>query len=142
VAALKTRRLGRTDLMVTELGLGAMDTPESSEGAATVEAAIEDGITFVDTARDYAGSEFLLGQIIRAHGSAPFHVASKTFSHNIDGSQRDVDKSLSTLGIESLPLYQLHDVRTMAAWVEVAGEDGALEASRSPSTEGSSSTSA
>jgi uncharacterized protein len=127
VAALKTRRLGRTDLMVTELGLGAMDTPESSEGAATVEAAIEDGITFVDTARDYAGSEFLLGQIIRAHGSAPFHVASKTFSHNIDGSQRDVDKSLSTLGIESLPLYQLHDVRTMAAWVEVAGEDGALE---------------
>lgn len=127
MAELRRRRLGRTGLMVTELGLGAMDTPESPEGAATLEAAIEGGITFVDTARDYAGSEFLLGQVIRAHGAAPFHVASKTFSHSIDGSQRDVDKSLSTLGVERLPLYQLHDVRTMDVWAEVTGDEGALE---------------
>ena len=34
---LRTRRLGRTELMVTELGLGAMDTPHSPEAAAAIE---------------------------------------------------------------------------------------------------------
>ncbi|MFN8638976.1 MAG: aldo/keto reductase [Dehalococcoidia bacterium] len=125
--ALRRRRLGRTELIVTELGLGAMDTPGSPEADATIRAAIGAGIDFVDTAREYTGSEFLLGQAIREAGHAPFRVASKTFSHNVNGSQRDVDRSLAVLGVERIDLYQLHDIRTPAAWAEVMGEDGALE---------------
>jgi uncharacterized protein len=124
---LKKRRLGKTGLMVAELGLGAMDTPQSPEGAATLEAALDLGIDFVDTARDYEGSEFLIGQVVRARGRKDFHLATKTFSHTVDGSQRDVDKSLSMLGVERIDLYQLHDVRTMDAWHEVMGEGGAFE---------------
>jgi aryl-alcohol dehydrogenase-like predicted oxidoreductase len=124
---LKRRRLGRTGLLVTELGLGAMDTPQSSEGLATLTAAVDAGIDFVDSARDYEGSEYLIGQLVRERGGAPFHIASKTFSHTIDGSQRDVDRSLSYLGVERIALYQLHDISSMAAWHEVMGEDGALE---------------
>ncbi len=127
MAGLKQRRLGRTELMVTELGLGAMDTPTSSEGQATLDAAVEAGITFVDTAREYAGSEFLVGQVVRARGAKPFHIGTKTFSHGIDGSQRDVDRSLSMLGVERIDLYQLHDISTPAAWNEAMDEDkGAL----------------
>lgn len=113
--------------MVTELGLGAMDTPQSSEADATIRATIEAGIDFVDTAREYAGSEFLLGQAVREVGRAPFHIATKTFSHSVNGSQRDVDRSLSMLGLERIDLYQLHDISTPEAWAEVMGEDGALE---------------
>lgn len=113
--------------MVTELGLGAMDTPTSSEGGATIEAAIEAGINFVDTAREYAGSEFLIGQSVRARGVKPFHVASKTFSRTLDGSQRDVDRSLSMLGVERIDLYQLHDISRPEAWAEAMDEEtGAL----------------
>ena len=118
--------------MVTELGLGAMDTPTSSEGAATLAAAEDAGINFVDTARDYAGSEFLIGQHIRERqlaqaGPTGFLLASKTFSHNVNGSQRDVDRSLATLGVERIPLYQLHDISTQEAWTEARDEDeGAL----------------
>ncbi|MGE0229198.1 MAG: aldo/keto reductase [Dehalococcoidia bacterium] len=127
MAGLRLRRLGRTGLMVTELGLGAMDTPTSSEGQATVEAAVEAGITFVDTAREYAGSEYLLGQVVRARGSKPYHHATTTFSHNIYGSQRDVARSRSMLGVDRIDLYQLHDITTRAAWDEVMDEDnGAL----------------
>lgn len=127
MTALRTRRLGRSGLMVTELGLGAMDTPTSSEADATIEAAIAAGINFIDCAREYAGSEFLLGQAVRAREAKPFHVGTKTFSHNIDGSQRDVDRSLSMLGVASVDLYQLHDVTTPEAWAEVMDEDnGAL----------------
>ncbi|MBX7110819.1 MAG: aldo/keto reductase [Dehalococcoidia bacterium] len=127
MTGLRLRRLGRTHLMVTELGLGAMDTSTSSEGQATVEAAVDAGINFVDSAREYAGSEFLLGQVVRARGAKPFHIGTKTFSHNIDGSQRDVDRSLSMLGVDRIDLYQLHDISTQAAWDEARDEDtGAL----------------
>lgn len=123
---LEKRRLGRTELMVTALGLGAMDTPQSEEGPATLNTALESGINFVDTAREYAGSEFLIGQTIRDRGDKDFCVATKTFSHTIDGCQRDVDRSLSILGVDRIDLYQLHDISTMAAWDEVMGANGAL----------------
>ena len=112
--------------MVTELGLGAMDTPQSPEGPATLDAALDAGIDLIDTARDYAGSEFMIGQAIRARGSGGLHVTSKTFSHTLDGSQRDVDRSLSILGLERIGLYQLHDISTLEAWDEVMREEGAL----------------
>jgi aryl-alcohol dehydrogenase-like predicted oxidoreductase len=127
VTDLQTRRLGRTGLHVVAVGLGAMDTPGSEEAAATVHAAIDGGVNFIDTAREYAGSEYLLGQVIRERGRLDFHVATKTFSHTADGAQRDVDRSLSMLGVEAVDLYQLHDVSTPEAWAEVMDEDrGAL----------------
>lgn len=42
--------------MVTELGLGAMDTPQVPEGQETLRLALKLGINFVDTAREYHGS--------------------------------------------------------------------------------------
>ena len=127
---LRKRPLGTTGLHVAELGLGAMDTPESPEGAQTLNAALDLGIEFIDTARGYAGSEFLIGQVLRERGGADCCLASKTFSHSIHGSQRDVDRSLSTLGVPRIDLYQLHDIRTIDVWREVMGEDGALEGLR------------
>jgi aryl-alcohol dehydrogenase-like predicted oxidoreductase len=127
VTGLKTRTLGKSGLEVTELGMGAMDTPESPEGGATIEATIDAGINFIDTARDYAGSEFLIGQVVRARGEKQFQIATKTFSHNADGAQRDVDRSLSMLGVERVDLYQLHDISSPEAWARVMEEGGALE---------------
>ena len=124
---LQTRRLGRTGIEVVAVGLGAMDTPQSPEAAATVHAAIDFGVNFIDTAREYAGSEYLLGQVIRERGGLDFHVATKTFSQTADGAQRDVDRSLGVLGVESIDLYQLHDVSSLDAWERVMQpEDGAL----------------
>lgn len=127
MATLRQRRLGRTGLMTTELGLGAMDTPTSDQGAETLEAAIDAGIGFVDTARDYAGSEHLIGEVIRRRGSAPFLIASKTFSRTASGAQYAVDDSLRVLGVRKVDVYQLHDVSTEDAWNEAMGPDGALE---------------
>ncbi len=124
---LQMRRLGRTGLEVVAIGLGAMDTPHSPEATATVHAAIDAGMNFIDTARDYAGSEYLLGQVIRERGRLDFHVATKTFARSADGAQRDVDRSLSVLGVEVIDLYQLHDISTPDAWERSIDEDsGAL----------------
>ena len=129
MAEVRRRRLGRTGLTVTELGLGAMDTPHSEASHATIEAALDGGINFIDTARDYEGSEFLLGEVIRARGGLPegVYLESKTFSHTAAGAQRDIDRGLSFLGVDQIAVYQLHDISTQEAWDEVRGEEGALD---------------
>ncbi len=124
---LKKRRLGRSGLMVTELGLGAMDTPQSAEGADTLNTALDLGVNFIDTAREYQGSEYLIGQVIRDRGAKDFFVGTKTFQQTSDGCQHDVDRSLRMLGVDSIDLYQLHDVSSQDAWERVMGEGGALE---------------
>ena len=127
MVGIKRRRLGKSGLMVSELGLGAMDTPTSVEGPATLARAAEMGITFIDTAREYAGSEFLLGQHVREHGVGGLQLATKSFRRTANGIQAEVDRSLSVLGVERVDLYQLHDVTTPEAWSEVMREDdGAL----------------
>jgi aryl-alcohol dehydrogenase-like predicted oxidoreductase len=126
MAGLNHRPLGRTGLVVAELGLGAMDTPHSPEAVQTVTTALDLGIDFIDTAREYEGSEHLLGEVIRQRGGKDFVVASKTFSHSISGSQYDIDRSLKVLGVDRIDLYQLHDISTSQSWDEVMREDGAL----------------
>jgi uncharacterized protein len=124
---LKQRLLGRTGLMVGELGLGAMDTPHSPEAVGTVSTALDAGINFIDTARGYEGSEHLLGQVVREMGSKRFMVASKTFRRTADGAQYDVDDSLRVLGVDAIDLYQLHDISTSEAWEESMADGGALD---------------
>tara|TARA_Y100000588_G_scaffold392462_1_gene504533 strand:+ start:1341 stop:2120 length:780 start_codon:yes stop_codon:yes gene_type:complete len=114
--------------MVSELGLGAMDTPTSDRGSDALQSAIDSGITFIDTAREYAGSEMLIGQVLREMQIPPnLCLASKTFSRTANGSQYDIDRSLKTLGCDCISLYQLHDVSTLEAWEAVMNAGGALE---------------
>ncbi|GEM_PF-1132322 len=123
---LHKRRLGKTNLQVTELGLGAMDTPQSTEGEATLHLALDLGINYIDTARIYQGSEYLIGQVIAARRRKDFYVASKTINRTRDGSQYDVDRSLRLLGVERIDVYQLDDVLP-DDWDKTMQEGGALE---------------
>ena len=113
--------------MVTELGLGAMDTPQVEEGADTLQTALDLGINFIDTAREYQGSEYLIGQARHTRPAKDFFIATKTFQLTRDGSQHDVDRSLRMLGADAIDLYQLHDVSSQSAWEQVMQPGGALE---------------
>ena len=123
---LRKRRLGITGLMVSELGFGAMNIPDVAEGEETLRRALDLGINFIDTARAYRGSEYLIGRVIEKRERDSFIVASKTPSRSRDGALNDIDKSLKNLGVDRIDLYQLHDV-SLADWDRVTSEDGALE---------------
>ena len=62
IRSIRKRKLGNTDLLVTELGFGAMDTPFSPDANTTLHCALDQGINFIDTARIYQNSEYLLGK--------------------------------------------------------------------------------
>ena len=120
------RRLGRTNLQVTELGFGAMDTPQVPEGKDALLSAINLGVNFIDTARIYDGSEFLIGQILPSFNRDDLIIASKTINRTRDGAQHDVDRSLSLMNLNRIDLYQLDDV-AMQDWDLILQENGALE---------------
>jgi len=128
VKEIKKRRLGRTNLMVTELGFGAMNIPEVREGEKTLERALDLGVNFIDTARAYPNSEYIIGQVMRARADqrSTLYVATKTLNRTRDGALRDIDRSLQHLCLEKIALYQLHDV-SREDWYWVMSQGGALQ---------------
>ena len=84
--SLQKKTLGRTGLEVTQLGFGAMEIrgnriwggrPCTDEQAETIlNAVVDSGINFIDTANDYGKSEMYMGQYIAKRRDA-FFVATK-----------------------------------------------------------------
>lgn len=119
------RPLGRTGLRVSEIGFGAASwwgKPQFSEAAATrlVHAALDGGVSFFDTGASYSGghAEPRLGRALRGRDVSSLVIASKagTFaagrSIGRDFSPAAIvasaESSLRNLGLDVLPLLQLH----------------------------------
>lgn len=125
---LTRRRLGDTGLVVTPLCVGAAslggmpeefgyDTP-AELGVATVRAALDSGINFLDTANIYGNgeSELRIGTALTEIGGLPggFVVATKVdrdASGDFSGGRvrRSAEESLHRLGVDHVPLLHLHD---------------------------------
>lgn len=119
---MKKRRLGETDLYVSELGLGCMSFPDDpKEVRDIVDAALYAGINFFDTADLYDGgrNEQLLGDALKGRRSEAIIATKvgnemtpdgKTWSWNPTKSyiKKAVKGSIQRLGIDYIDLYQLH----------------------------------
>ena len=77
---MRRRKLGRTGLEVSELGMGGAWITERAaaraDGIAAVRRALELGINYVDTAPSYADSEEVLGQALDGVAQ-PFILSTK-----------------------------------------------------------------
>jgi aryl-alcohol dehydrogenase-like predicted oxidoreductase len=118
---MKQRRLGRSGLTVSRLGLGTMtwgrDT-EADDASAQLAAFVDAGGTLVDTADVYSegDSELVLGRLLReVVPRDDLVVATKaviTPDGRYDASRRHLlgalDASLGRLGLGHVDLWQLH----------------------------------
>ena len=85
MATLPTSILGRTGIEVTKLGYGAMEVrgtriwggrPVTDDEADRIlNAVLDSGITFIDTANDYGRSEEYIGRFLAKRGPGMHHVA-------------------------------------------------------------------
>ena len=138
--------LGRTGLKVSRLCLGTMNfgpqTPEA-DAFAIMDAAIDAGINFFDTANVYGGrgqrglTETILGRWFAKGGARREKVVLATkvygFMDNIlDGPndasglsaykiRRSIEGSLRRLQTDHIELYQMHHIDTHAPWDEIWG---------------------
>ena len=145
--ALPKRTLGAKGPSVSAIGLGCMGmsqsygTGEEKESLATIDRAIELGVTLFDTADAYGegANERLVGKALKGKRDRVFLATKFGFvvdptSHerSVDGSPAHVraacDASLERLGVDTIDLYYLHrvdprtpiedTVRAMAGLVE------------------------
>jgi aryl-alcohol dehydrogenase-like predicted oxidoreductase len=120
---MEQRTLGTTGKDVSIVGLGTWqlgaDWGEVSEAdaRALLEASVEAGVTFFDTADVYGDgrSEQIIGAFLRTSG-APVTVATKMGrrvdqvpeNYTLDNFRAWTDRSRRNLGVETLDLVQLH----------------------------------
>jgi aryl-alcohol dehydrogenase-like predicted oxidoreductase len=131
---IEKKLFGKTDQKVTRTGLGGEGILRThghdSEAHAVVQAAIEQGITYFDSARVYADSECYYGSLWGKHPDIRTGIfqTSKSANRTSDGAAVDLKQSLQRLQTDYLDLWQIHDVRTAADLEMISGGGGALEA--------------
>lgn len=111
---LPQRRLGSTGQSVTMLGLGGAHVGRMSErdAEATIEAAIDGGIRFFDSAESYnnGGSERYLGRFLSPRYRDAVYLMTKTGAKTGEEAQRDLDDSLKRMNTDYLDLWQVHAI--------------------------------
>ena len=122
---MEQRTLGRTGRTVSVVGLGTWqlgadwgDVPEE-QALAVLAAAVEEGVTFLDTADVYGDgrSEQLIGRFLAEHPDresitvatkAGRRVEQRPENYTLENLRAWTDRSRRNLGVDTLNLVQLH----------------------------------
>lgn len=130
---MKKRTLGKSNLEISELGLGCMSLPPTiNEARPIIEAALDAGITYFDTADLYEKgmNEEIVGTIL-----APYRhdviLATKVGNRWVEGTdgwswdpspahiKEGVKESLRRLQTDYIDVYQLHGGTAEDPWEEI-----------------------
>ncbi|MFJ2645132.1 aldo/keto reductase [Streptomyces sp. NPDC087420] len=140
---MKTRRIGTVG--VSAIGLGGMPMsiegrPDETRSVATVHAALDAGVTLIDTADAYhlyadevGHNESLIAKALASHdrggevlvATKGGHLRPGDGSWTLDGSPEHLkaacDASLRRLGVEAIGLYQFHRPDPKVPYAESVG---------------------
>jgi aryl-alcohol dehydrogenase-like predicted oxidoreductase len=119
---MRTRKLGSSDIEVSEISLGSWLTysggVEKEQAKACVQAAFDAGINFIDTANVYGrgASESLLGDVLSGRDRSSYVLATKVYFPMSDTDRglsaeqihKQIDASLARLQTDYVDLYQCH----------------------------------
>jgi len=119
---MKYRKLGQSDLEVSEISLGSWLTygvgVEADKARACLEEAFNQGINFIDTANVYGGgaAESFLGEALQARPRESYVLATKLYfpmsatDRGLSRAQveKQLDASLKRLKTDYVDLYQCH----------------------------------
>jgi len=123
------RKLGRTGLEVSVIGLGCAQLGSSSTEYALelVHRALELGVNYFDTARSYWDSEIKVGQALKGEREKVY-ISTKTGGKTKEEAWQHIRESLRRLQTDYLDNCHLHGLRDGEDLEKRLGKGGALEA--------------
>ena len=103
-------RLGRTELMVTQNGFGALPVQRVDMETASLilRKAYDNGINYFDTARAYSDSEEKIGKAL-ADVRENIIISTKTMTKTVEGFWADLETSLEKMKTDYIDIYQFHN---------------------------------
>ena len=119
---MKQRRIGATDLVISEIGFGCggnaglMVRGEAAEQTRVIARALERGITYFDNAPDYGDgkAEENLGRALKELGTTPIittkvEIRAENLGDISDHILRSVEESLCRLQVDTIDILQIHN---------------------------------
>ncbi|MDI6792721.1 MAG: aldo/keto reductase [bacterium] len=137
---MQTRRLGKTELMVSCIGLGGLGILSKYHNdydttSTIINLAIDNGVNFIDTARWYEDSEDRIGEVMK-YRRKECYLATKTLKRSAQKAAEEIDISLECLKTDKIDLYQIHHIQWENELEEILASDGALKALKDAQKEG------
>jgi aryl-alcohol dehydrogenase-like predicted oxidoreductase len=129
--AIPKRKLGKTGVEVTMLGLGGEGIlrtyGKEKEAYSLINRALDLDINYFESARAYSGSEAYYGRTLTERRKDIF-LTSKSHARDKQGALTHLKETLRNMKTDHLDLWQVHDVRTEDDIEQIFGPGGALHA--------------
>jgi len=122
-------RLGRTGLEVSRIAFGGIPIQRLSraEGIRLVQAVLDEGVNFIDTARAYGQSEELIGEVLHGRAREGVVLASKSQALDKDSFLSGLEESLRRLKTDYIDVFQHHNISSKDKMDKAMGPGGAFE---------------
>ena len=129
VGRISQMPFGRTGHLSSRVIFGAAafwrSTPEDDER--TLQLLLEHSVNHIDVAASYGEAETHVGPWMAQHRDR-FFLATKTGERGYEGARDELRRSLERLQVDSVDLWQLHNLVEPTEWERAMGPGGALEA--------------
>ena len=127
---MEYRQLGEDGPQVPMLGLGTwplgggMGRVDEGTAISTIHAAIDNGITLIDTAQAYLTSESTIGKALKGGYRDRCFLATKVSGdYSPEGIRSAIENSLRALDVDYVDLYQIH---SWAPWYPIEESMGMM----------------
>jgi aryl-alcohol dehydrogenase-like predicted oxidoreductase len=134
---LPTKQFGHTGHDSTRVifGAAALGAMSQDRADATMELIDSHGVNHIDTARSYGDSELRLAPWLATNRHKVF-LATKTGERGGDAARRELEESLTRLGVDHVDLIQLHNLVEPDEWETAFAHGGVVEALDAARSEG------
>jgi predicted aldo/keto reductase-like oxidoreductase len=125
---MKMKRLGRTELMVSEIGCGGVPIERLpfDEAVDVVRYCYDRGMNIFDTGHAYGDSEDKIGAALEDVRDKVV-LATKSLAQSADKIYKHVNHSLERLRTSYIDIYQFHNIGDMAGLERILSPGGAYE---------------
>ena len=125
---MEQRQLGEGGPRVSTVCLGTwpigggMGAIEERQAVATIRAALDAGVTFIDTAEGYRDSEAIVGKALWGRRDEVFLATKLSGDHSKEHIAQAIDNSLRQSQTDRVDLYQIHSPKPEWPIEETVGE--------------------